>query len=277
MDAELKEKLDAYLAQGGKLILSGESGQWRDRNEFAFDLGAEYGGLSPFHPPATEPIRGHDYILPEPEFRADFVKSPQVMYARSHRIRVTSGSSLGQVFDPYFNRTWEHFCSHQHTPNRLEPSGFDCGVRNGNILYFSHPVFRHYRSYGAVAYREFVVKAIRAHLGDSRTLETNLPSTARVSLTHQPAENRHILHLLYAPTVSRGGVIPLSGGTVSAGNCVEVIEELPPLHDVEIVLGWKANTARLVPAGTDIPLTEKQGKTTLRLKKFSCHQMIEIS
>jgi hypothetical protein len=40
IDAELKAKLDAYLVQGGKLVLSGESGLWRDRAEFAFDLGA---------------------------------------------------------------------------------------------------------------------------------------------------------------------------------------------------------------------------------------------
>ena len=279
LDAELKEKLDAYVAQGGKLILSGESGQWRDRNEFAFDLGADYVGLSPFHPSATEPNRGHDYLLPAPELRADFINSPQVMYARSHRIRVTSGTSLGQVFDPYFNRTWEHFCSHQHTPNREDPSGFDCGVRHGNILYFSHPVFRHYRSYGAVAYREFVVKAIRAHLGDSRTLETNLPSTARISLTHQPAESRHILHLLYAPTVSCGGVIPLSGGTVSGGNSVEVIEDLPPLHDVEVSLRLPASvaSARLVPSGTALPLEWHGDRVILRLPSFSCHQMISLS
>ena len=194
-----------------------------------------------------------------------------IMYARSHRIRVTSGTSLGQVFDRYFNRAWDHFCSHQHTPNREEPSGFDCGVRHGSILYFSHPVFRHYRSYGEIASREFVVTAIRAHLGDSRTLETNLLSTARISLTHQPAEKRHNLHLLYAPAVSRGGMIPLSGG-----NSVEVIEEFPPLHDIEIILDWKASSARLAPVGTEIPRSDNQEKTTIRREKFSCHQMVEI-
>ena len=72
-------------------------------------------------------------------------------------------------------------------------------------------------------------------------------------------------------------MIPLSGGTVSGGNSVEIIEDLPPLHDIEIVIGLKANTARLVPEGMDIPLSESQGKSTLRLEKFSCHQMVEIS
>ena len=235
--------------------------------EFAFDLGAEFDGPSTFCP---------DYMLPRPDLRAPFVAMPEVMYERSHRIRVTKGESLGQIFDPYFNRTWEHFCSHQHTPNHEEPSGFDCGVRHGNILYFAHPVFRHYRAFGAVAYREFIVRAIHGFLGDAITLSTNLPSTARISLTAQPAEKRHILHLLYAPTVSRGGVIQLSGGNTSGGRSVEVIEDLPPLCDIEVTLAMKVKSARLVPEGRELPVLEESGKTVLRIDRFACHQIVEM-
>ncbi len=274
IDTELKTKLDAYLAGGGRLILSGESGLWRDRAEFAFDLGADYGGLSPCFPPDNEPNRGHDYLLPARELRASFVGMPGIMYERSHRIRVTRGESLGQIFDPYFSRTWDHFCSHQHTPNQEQPSGFDCGVRHGSILYFAHPVFRHYRAYGAVAYREFIVKAIRAFLGEALRVGTNLPSTARISLTSQ--ENRHILHVLYAPTVSRGAVMQLSGGNTSGGKSVEVIEDLPLLHDVEVTLDLPVISAKIVPQGMEVPLERNGGRVTLRLPKFSCHAMIEL-
>jgi hypothetical protein len=267
IDADLKAKLDGYLAQGGKLILSGESGLWKDRPEFAFDLGAEHGGPSPFSP---------DYMLPVPGLRAPFVSMPEVMYERSQRIRATTGESLGQIFDPYFNRTWDHFCSHQHTPNHEEPSGFDCGVGHGNILYFAHPVFRHYRAYGAVACREFVVRAIRAFLGDLVSVSANLPSTARMALTAQPAENRHVLHLLYAPTVSRGGVMNLSGGNTSGGQSVEVIEDLPALHDIEIGLPARFRRARLVPQGTELPVEPAGDRSILRVPAFSCHQMIEL-
>jgi hypothetical protein len=277
IDAELKTKLDAYVAQGGKLILSGESGLWKDRGEFALDLGAEYEGLSPYFAPDDEANRGHDFVLPAKELRAGFVNVPQVMYERSHRIRATKGESLGQIFDPYFNRTWEHFCSHQHTPNQEQASGFDCGVRHGNILYFAHPVFRHYRAYGAVAYREFIVNAIRNFLGDAPRVSTNLPSTARLTLTHQAAEKRHILHLLYAPTVSRGGVMQLSGGNASGGRSVEVIEDLPSLHDVEVTLQLPVKSAKLVPQGGDIAIEKSGDRVTLRLPKFSCHQMIELA
>ncbi|MFM8717084.1 MAG: hypothetical protein ACKOF3_09950 [Spartobacteria bacterium] len=209
------------------------------------------------------------------ELRPSFVNTPQIMYSRSHRIRVTDGQSLGQIFDPYFNRTWEHFCSHQHTPNQLEPSGFDCGVRHGNILYFAHPVFTHYRAYGAVAYREFIVRALRAFLQDGVSLTTNLPSTARVSLTSQG--DRFILHLLYAPTISRGGVIQLSGGNASGGRSVEVIEELPPLHNTEVTLHLPGvKKAILAPSGAAVDLKTSGDTITIRIPEFSCHQMIEL-
>ncbi len=281
IDDALKTKLDEYLNKGGRLILSGDSGLWADRDEFAFDLGAVHSGLSDFFPPDKEGNRGHDFLLPIPELRADFVNKPQIMYSRSRRIRVTTGKSLGQIFDPYFNRTWEHFCSHQHTPNQDEPSGFDCGVQTSQILYFSHPVFQNYRAYGAVAYREFVMRAVRSFLENDSTLSTNLPSTARVALTKLTGQaepkTRHILHLLYAPTISRGGAMQLSGGNVSAGRNIEVIEDLPPLHGVEVRLKLPVKTARLVPKNCEIPVSHENGEAVIRVESFSCHEMIELS
>lgn len=278
IDHDLKAKLDAYLAGGGKLVLSGDSGLWRDRDEFAFDIGADHEGLSPFHPPDGEPNRGHDYLVPAADFAPPFASGPQIMYERSRRIRITAGQSLGAIHDPYFNRTWEHFCSHQHAPYREESSGYDAGVRHGAILYFAHPVFRNYRGFGAVAAREFMVRAIFAHLGpQARTVETNLPSTARVTLTHQPRENRHVLHLLYAPTISRGGSLQLPAATEHTGKSIEVIEDLPPRNGVEITLRLPVRQAALVPNDCSIPLRAENGVTRLHLDTFTCHQMIQLT
>ena len=91
-----------------------------------------------------------------------------VMYVRSRRIRTTSGTPLGEVYDPYFNRTYEHFCSHQHAPARPEPSGFHCGVQKGPVMYLAHPVFRLYAELGAVAHRAYALAALRNSLGPRR-------------------------------------------------------------------------------------------------------------
>lgn len=275
IDGALKEKIDAFLAGGGRLVLSGDSGLWKDREEFAFDIGAAHEGLSPFAPPAGAAQRGHDFVRAVDGLQPNFTAEPLIMYSRSRRIRVTDGTSLGDVFDPYFNRTWEHFCSHQHTPNQPEASGFASAVRKGSVLYFAHPVFRHYRSYGAVAYRQILAKSLRSLLGPDETLSTNLPSTARLSLTE--LGGKHVLHLLYAPTVSRGGVIELSGGTTAAALPVEIIEDLPPLVNTEVTLRGSFRSARLVPQNVDLPAETAGDRTTIRVASFSCHQMIELA
>lgn len=268
VNEELKKKLEAYLAQGGRLFLSGASGL--DGNGFCFDIGAEDHGLSDFKP---------DFVLPAPELRPAFVDSPFVMHLPSRRLRVTTGQSLGDIHDPYFNRSYEHFCSHQHSPARPEPSGFDCGVRNGNILYLAHPVFTLYRASGAVALRHYVGAALRSLLGSDRTLETDMPSSSRVSLMHQPSENRHILHLLYANTLSRGGDLDLAPGTVGSNTKpIQIIEELQPLTDVHIALSLSPAVRKITlePEGREIPFEVRDGTIRLRIDRFTCHQMVVL-
>ena len=269
VDEVLEAKLRDFLAEGGKLFLSGTSGI-RPEGGFLFDVGAVHDGVSPFAP---------DFVEAAPDVAPAFVADPFVMYSASQRIRVTTGRSLGRIFDPYFNRTYAHYCSHQHTPPRPEASGFDCGVRNGPVLYLAHPVFTLYRASGAVALKDYVVNALRLHLGGASSLCTNLPSTARVSLMRQEQERRYVLHLLHANTISRGGKLRLSGGTVSSdGFSLEVIEELLPLHDttVRVSTPEAVQTVTLEPQGTTLPFEQDGKATALRIASFSCHQMVVL-
>ena len=139
-------------------------------------------------------------------------------------------------------------------------------------------MFRHYRGLGAVGYREFVVRSLRAFLDGALTLTANFPSTARVTLTRQADKNRFVLHLLYAPTISRGGQLKLSGGNVSRGAVIEVIEDLPPLRDVRVSLQLSNKIARVscVPGGRELAFETVNGKTEIAVPQFHCHQMIEL-
>jgi len=262
INAKLKQKIDRYLDGGGKLFLSGDSGL-DAQGEPLFDIGAEVGEKSEFSP---------DFILPVETLRPDFVTSPVVMYTRSRRLKVTDGESLGEVYDPYFNRTYEHFCSHQHTPYRTEPSGFDCGVLKGNILYMAHPVFTLYRGYGATIYKHYVLAAMKKLLGTDWSIETNMPSTARVSLNEQPGQDRYVLHLLYANTINRGGV------TDGDGIQIEVIEDLLPLHDVEVSVRVPRKVKRMLlqPQGEELSFEQAGERILCKLDSFTCHQMLVI-
>ncbi|MFA6567642.1 MAG: alpha-amylase family protein [Victivallales bacterium] len=264
----LKKKIDAYLKNGGKMLLTGVSGLDTERKSFLWDVGAEYCGLSEFRP---------DYVLPSEELRSEFLDSPVVMYFRSHRIKVKKGvKSCGRIYDPYFNREYSHFCSHQHTPYKLEDSGFDSGSVKGNIMYLAHPVFENYRWYGASVYRDYMVNAIREMLGDDIGLKSSLPPQARVTLMEQASEKRYVLHLLYANKIVRGGSNSNPGDFIRPCNSVEIIEGLDPLFgtSVSLKLDRKIKKVTLEPQGMDIGFSESDGRVNINIGKFACHQML---
>ncbi len=264
---ELQQRLERFLQSGGKLVLSCESGLHMDRDEFALDTGCVLSGKNELFP---------DFIQASPEFAPDFIKTPFVMYQPSWRIQRKKGSSLGMIFDPYFNRTYQHFSSHQHTPYRTEPSGFDAGVLQKQILYFAHPVFSLYAAYGNVGLKTFVGNAFRALAAGDLQVRTNLPSQGRVTWMKQEAEHRHILHLLYVNTINRGSRMEMSGGNVRGTNTVEVIEELNPVYGVEgsVLLEENVRKVTLEPQGIELPVKKKDGRYEFRLERLECHQMI---
>lgn len=261
---KLRKKLNAYLKKGGKLLFSGDSALQAEGG-FVFDIGAEHKGKSELNP---------DYVLPINDLQPTFCKSPMVMYGSSHRIKVNKKAgarSLGKVYDSYFNRDYRHFCSHQHTPNKPKPSGYDAGSINGNICYVAHPIFTIYRQFGQVALQEYILHIISSFLGEDASIVTNMPSTARVSLMEQPKEKRYILHLLYANTIRRGGG--------PGGRDLEVIEELLPLHDTELRLKLPRSVKKvtLEPQGKELEDCTISGKhLSITLNKFTCHQMLVL-
>ena len=266
VNADLKTKLDAFTAAGGHLLLTGRSGLDAAGNAM-FDIGGTMKGESPF---------SLGFILPVPELRSPSINSPLVVYGKSQRLEVTNGRSLGDIFELYFERSYKHFCSHQHASARPEASGYACGVSKGQVTYIPLPIFTAYRQYGAVAYKDFVIRCIRQILGGTIGFSGNLPSTARVSLTEQKDQARHILHLLYAPVIARGG-----GPFSPEGHerpATEVIEDLPPLVDIKLSLRLPGQVKRITlePQGQTVPFHESNGRLELSLDRFSCHQMVVL-
>jgi hypothetical protein len=259
---ELEAKLRAYLDEGGKLLFTGSSGL---RNTFQiFDCGATIEGWSEMRP---------DFVLPTKDLRPDWIDSPFVMYGQCQRMRMEDGTSLGAVFDPYFNRTYQHYCSHQHTPAKTQPSGFVCGSAKGGVMHLAHTVFTQYRAVGASALKDYVAAAIRSHLG-APIAEASLPSTGRFTVFHQPKENRWAMHLLYAPTVLRGSQLDIGGGTTDGkGRETEIIEDFVPLRDITVRTSLPVSKAILQPQGIELPVKDGQ----FIVPEFEGHQIIELS
>ena len=267
VEGELKAKLDAYLAAGGKLLLSGSSGIGSAGP--IFDVGGTWEGTSEYQP---------DFVLPREGLRPDWLNAPLVMYLPSQRLRATDGESLGEVYDPYFNRHYKHFCSHQHAPARPEPSGFHAGLRKGNIVCLAHPVFSLYGIWGTVACKDFALRVLKLLL-DEPTVTTSLPPTARVSLQHQPGQNRHVLHLLHAEKILEGGQLPDPSDTLARPpQPVEIIESLRPLRDTRVTvrLAESLSKVTLEPRGTELEFTQSGGNVELTVEEFTGHQMVVL-
>lgn len=270
IEPKLQAKLEAYLKRGGKLVLSSESGLNTDKSAFLFEIGAEFSGLSPYNP---------DYIKPADVTAPGFVDQPMVIYGTSQRVKATTATSLGEIYDSYFNREFKHFCSHRHTPNTPEPSGFDAAVMTKQILYFAHPVFTIYNQIGAVAYKDFVRNSIDQLLDSDRSFNSNLPSSARISIREQKQHSRYVLHLLYAPVIKRGSPVNLHGGNLAGeGMSVEMIEDLPPLVDIELNLTLPQSIKSITqePEGSELPFAVNDSTLTIKIDRFSCHKMLAL-
>jgi hypothetical protein len=257
----LRAKLEAYVAGGGRLLLTGESGL-APAGGFALDVGASWIEPSPF--------RGGDYVLPIKELRADSVHDPLFMYLPSQRVRTDGGESLGDVYEPYFDRTPAQFSGHRNTPSRPEPSGYPAGLRRGRIVWLAHPVFTAYRRSGATAILAYADKALRLALGSRPMIETSLPCAGRATLRRQPAERRCVLHLLHANPVLRGNL---------EGDTVQVIQDITPLRDIRVSLALphSVGTARLVPQGVALDFAQTDGRVEFTVPLIDGHQMIELA
>jgi len=253
VDDAMRQKLEAYLQQGGKIFATWESALDTAKGEFVLDFGAKYGGETTFSP---------EYIVPRFTL-ADWESAAFVMYSPAKVLEPTSAAVLADRQDPFFNRDYLHFCSHQHAPNTQETAG-PAMVRTANTAYLAFPAFGLYAEYGQNVLREIILQGIRELL-DEPTLVTNLPAQGVQTAMRQEPEGRTIVHLLYASPVKRSPNI-------------EVIEDLLPLHDITVTLRVASDPKRvyLAPQNTDLPFTVENGYMTTTVPQMVCHQMVVV-
>ena len=127
LEGELKRKIEAYLAGGGKLLLSGASGLAPDQTEFALDIGLKLEGMGQYDP---------DYVVPTDKFPTPWVRGPLVIHGGAFNVSASDNwETLATRRDPYFNRAWNHFCSHQHTPDERDSAYPATGDQRANRLF----------------------------------------------------------------------------------------------------------------------------------------------
>ncbi len=256
-------KAQAFLAAGGRIVAAGSALLDEAREKFLIEPGANLVGRSTFDP---------DYLVATDLSPKVPVRTPITVGGGAYELAATDGEILATRRNPYFNRTWEHYCSHQHAPDAPEDAG-PAIVVGHSVAYFAHDIFSEYRRGGQPLLRDFFRAALERLLGDSLPVETNLPTVARFNLLEQPGHNRFIAHLLYAPITHRADIT--QHGKSSP---IEIIEDLIPLHDIEVSLRLdrRVTAVRLVPGDETLEFESHEGRTRFTVPSFTAHQMIAL-
>ena len=252
----LATKLEGFVASGGALIASYESGLDPNGEAFALpSLGVALVGDAPFSP---------DFIVPRGDLGIGLPRTELVMYMKGKQVKALEGSVVEvETNVPYFNRTAEHFCSHRHTPSTGKP-GYPGVVGKGRCLYFMHPVFEQYHANAPRWAKALIGNAINRLLPEP-VLRVDGPSTLAATLTEQASQNRYIIHLLHYVPERRG-------------RAFDVIEDVIPLHDLTVALKTPRAVRRVEtkPGGQFLVHSVRDGRVGFTLPKLTGHEMISV-
>jgi len=185
----LADSLRAYLAAGGKLVLSGRSGFDGD--------GASLLGL-PLQVKGTVD-KYPSFWRSLPEFSTALSRSDRVVYMPGLNVEAGAGTrTLVQRVLPYFKRNDLHFCSHFQTPPQAESSEFAAVIAGENFVYFADPIFQEYRQSGNIAVRDGWRIAVNDLIG-APLAGAGLPSTV-LSAPRRRGDDLILTLLHYIPT-----------------------------------------------------------------------------
>jgi len=244
------ELLATFVQSGGGLLVLGEGALNPERTDFLLDVGARYLGPANFQ---------EDYLVVDPVLGAGLVASPFLNYEAALRIEPTPGVEvLARIREPYFNRTYAQYSSHQNTPYQLQDAPHAGALQKGRVVFLPHRLGKLYNEHGARLHRDLFGNALH-RIYDQPMVRTTLPSAGRITLLHQPEQQRYVAHLLYAPPLQRG-------------RC-QVIEDLPEVRNIPLVLRvpQKIKRACLIPDNKRLSLKRSNASVRVVVPAFTSH------
>ena len=273
LDGGLAGKVSDYLAAGGKLVASFESGLKPDLSDFALPVwGVRKTGEGPVDANGDIARGRHfrsgdfvDYLRAEGVLASGLRNTEYVMYMRGLEISAGDDTEvLARMVPAYFDRAWRHFCSHRQTPSSGELDG-PAATRVGDLIYFAHPIFRQYNRNAPRWCKQLLLNALDMLLPDP-LLRHSGPTGMLTALNEQPEQGRLVLHLLHYVPERRG-------------QDFDVIEDVLPVYDVAVSVKLPGPVAgvRRVPDGETLAFSETKGRLNFTVPKLDGHQIVEIA
>ncbi|HHV95608.1 MAG TPA: beta-galactosidase [Clostridiaceae bacterium] len=253
-DAGLLNKVKEYMGKGGKVLLSYKSGMDREEKEFLLkEAGIKLVGDAQYSP---------DYVVAGDAVKEGLLDTEYVMYERGLWVKPSEDSeTLAEIWNPYFNRSYKHFCSHNQTPVEKD-SGYPAIVKRGNIIYFAYPIFSMYKEHGMKAYKQLVDNSLKLLLKD-KIVETNAPTTAHININYQPAYDRYIAHILHYIPERRC-------------NIIDTIEDVIPLYNIDLKIKLPKAPAKVycAPSMQELDFDYEQNYVKVVVPEVKGHQMV---
>lgn len=272
LSKEFADKLEKYINDGGAVIASFESGMEEDGDGFKlsqFGVQVKNTLTCDIH---GVPVKGKvfdraayaDYILPRGDIGKGIPETEHVMYIKGLEVDALRESEvLANVILPFFPRTYKHFSSHRQAPSSGKV-GYAGIVKNGNVIYFAHPVFTQYRQNAPKWCKQLVLNALDMLLPEP-VLKHDGPSTMICTINEQQKEKRAIVHLLHY---------------IPQRRCeeIDIIEDVIPLYEVKVSVKVSENiqNVMLVPEQANLKYELKDGRVDFTVPKVNGHQMIAI-
>jgi hypothetical protein len=262
---DLRTALERHLARGGGVLASFASGLDPDLVDFALSaLGVRRADDAPL-PAFADTHHDHcDYLLPR-GIGDGLPATEHAMYLRGLRVEAADGAEvLADRVRSYFDRTWEHFCSHLQTPSAGEPDG-PAIVGRERSVYFAHPVFTQYDRNAPRWCKTLVANAL-ARLLPEQLVTHDGPSTLRVALTEQPDERRWVLHLLHYIPERRG-------------QAFDTIEDVIPLHDLTVSVRAPDGVTSVTraPGGEAVAHEQRDGRVEITMPRLDGHALLVLA
>lgn len=250
------EKLETYVKNGGKILASYHSGLDDTKEKFQLpSLQVIYRGEAPYCP---------DFIWPKDHLAKGMADAEHAMYDRGTLVETSKEAGyIQKIIPPVFNRTYEHFCSHLHSPSGRKEA-YPGIVETEQTAYFAHPIFTTYQNWAPNWYKKLFANELERLL-PLPMIRHNGPSTVQVNILEQKMKNRQVLHVLhYVP--------------VKKCKYLDIVEDVIPLYNVEIEMEAEREVAEVysVPDQIAIPFQQEGNRLYFQIEKINGHYMCAV-
>jgi len=167
VDRPLCFRLQQYFESGGKLILSGRTGENAYGEQYLMLLPGIQQGLESIAPTywrARQPIEG-------------LAALDAVIYESG--IRFIPGENAEVWIDRVYPEETDGFFSHAQGPPACDPSGFPAAVRAERLIWFGDPIFREWRRHANPAIKPVFASALEQLIGPP-VVTTDLGPAVRI-------------------------------------------------------------------------------------------------